>query len=94
LSRARQIPEWEEYDAEIARIAKELAKEGKIHSRSATADADADILASASALLVADETLPVPVDGERDYMEEYEDALGTPGAPPAAESKIPGQDEL
>ena len=45
LSRARQIPEWEEYDAEIAHFSRELAQEGKIHSRLATAGAD--ILASA-----------------------------------------------
>jgi len=40
LSRARQIPEWEEYDAEIARFTRELAGAGKIHSRMATADAN------------------------------------------------------
>ncbi|KAL9710152.1 killer toxin resistant protein [Leucoagaricus gongylophorus] len=45
LSRARQIPEWEEYDAEIAYFSRELAQEGKIHSRLATAGAD--VLASA-----------------------------------------------
>jgi len=38
LDRARQIPEWEEYDLEIAQFARELAAEGKIHSRMATAD--------------------------------------------------------
>ncbi|KAF9530297.1 UDP-glucose:glycoprotein glucosyltransferase-domain-containing protein [Crepidotus variabilis] len=38
LARARQIPEWEEYDAEIARFTRELASQGKIHSRIATAD--------------------------------------------------------
>ncbi|KAI3613174.1 glycoprotein glucosyltransferase [Moniliophthora roreri] len=45
LSRARQIPEWEEYDAEIAKFARKLAQEGKIKSRIATADAN--VLASA-----------------------------------------------
>ncbi|KAF8155695.1 UDP-glucose:glycoprotein glucosyltransferase-domain-containing protein [Crassisporium funariophilum] len=40
LARARQIPEWEEYDAEIARLSRDLAAEGKIHSRMATADAN------------------------------------------------------
>ncbi|KAF4618673.1 hypothetical protein D9613_009850 [Agrocybe pediades] len=39
LARARQIPEWDEYDKEIARFTRELAAEGKIHSRIATADA-------------------------------------------------------
>ncbi|KAL0579014.1 killer toxin resistant protein [Marasmius crinis-equi] len=46
LSRARQIPEWEEYDSEIARFARKLAEEGKIKSRIATADAN--VLASGS----------------------------------------------
>jgi UDP-glucose:glycoprotein glucosyltransferase len=40
LSRARQIPEWEEYDNEIARFARSLAAEGKIHSSVATAGSD------------------------------------------------------
>ncbi|KAF9269441.1 hypothetical protein L218DRAFT_953049 [Marasmius fiardii PR-910] len=47
LSRARQIPEWEEYDSEIARFARKLAEEGKIKSRIATADAN--VLANAGA---------------------------------------------
>jgi UDP-glucose:glycoprotein glucosyltransferase len=70
-----------------------LANEGKIHSRFATADAD--VLASASAALVGDETAPVPVvKGEQDYMEEYEDAPESSEVPPAVESDIPGRDEL
>ncbi|EJC97612.1 uncharacterized protein FOMMEDRAFT_171561 [Fomitiporia mediterranea MF3/22] len=44
LSRARQIPEWEEYDAEIARFARSLADAGKI--RSHIAAADSNVLAS------------------------------------------------
>ncbi|KAI5117547.1 hypothetical protein M0805_004373 [Coniferiporia weirii] len=47
LARARQIPEWEEYDAEIARFARTLADAGKIQSHIAAADANA--LASAGA---------------------------------------------
>ncbi|PPQ88795.1 hypothetical protein CVT25_010481 [Psilocybe cyanescens] len=39
LARARQIPEWDEYDTEIARFTRDLAKAGKVHSRIATADA-------------------------------------------------------
>ena len=35
LSRARQIPEWEAYDAEIARFARRMADEGKISSHAA-----------------------------------------------------------
>ncbi|THH06125.1 hypothetical protein EW145_g4303 [Phellinidium pouzarii] len=45
LVRARQIPEWEEYDAEIARFAHTLADTGKIQSLIAAADANS--LASA-----------------------------------------------
>ncbi|KAL5480943.1 KRE5 [Sanghuangporus weigelae] len=45
LARARQIPEWEEYDAEIARFTRSLADAGKI--RSHIAAADANVLASA-----------------------------------------------
>jgi UDP-glucose:glycoprotein glucosyltransferase len=40
LARARQIPEWEEYDSEIAQLSRSLAAEGKIHSRMASADAN------------------------------------------------------
>lgn len=47
LARARQIPEWEEYDAEIARFAQNLAKEGRI--RSSIIAADANVLADAGA---------------------------------------------
>ncbi|PFH48143.1 glycosyltransferase family 24 protein [Amanita thiersii Skay4041] len=45
LARARQIPEWEEYDAEIARFTRRLAEEGKV--RSGIAAADANVLANA-----------------------------------------------
>ncbi|KAG6833999.1 GABA/polyamine transporter [Arthromyces matolae] len=38
LSRARQIPEWEVYDQEIAHFARQLADRGLIHSGLATAD--------------------------------------------------------
>lgn len=40
LSRARRIPEWEEYDSEIAQFAGRLAAGGKIHSSVATARSD------------------------------------------------------
>ena len=40
LARARQIPEWEEYDSEIAQLSRSLAAEGKIRSGMATADAN------------------------------------------------------
>ncbi|KAH9024388.1 UDP-glucose:glycoprotein glucosyltransferase-domain-containing protein [Lactarius pseudohatsudake] len=38
LARARQIPEWEQYDAEIARFTRRLADEGRIHASAAAAD--------------------------------------------------------
>ncbi|KAI6043927.1 glycosyltransferase family 24 protein [Pisolithus marmoratus] len=53
LSRARQIPEWEEYDGEIAQFARRLAAEGKIHGGALTADSK--ILAGDSA------SAPVPL---------------------------------
>ncbi|KAF5378749.1 hypothetical protein D9615_006978 [Tricholomella constricta] len=54
LARARQIPEWEEYDAEIARFARQLADEGLIHSGMAAADAN--VLASAGSGVVVVES--------------------------------------
>lgn len=53
LSRARQIPEWEEYDAEIAQFVRKLAAEEKIHGGASTADSK--ILAGDSA------SAPVPL---------------------------------
>ena len=41
LSRARQIPEWEEYDAEVARFARKLADQGIIRSAAYASDVDA-----------------------------------------------------
>lgn len=38
LSRARQIPEWEEYDHEIALFARELQEKGLVKSRIAAQD--------------------------------------------------------
>jgi UDP-glucose:glycoprotein glucosyltransferase len=38
LARARAIPEWEEYDSEIARFARKLAGEGLIRSDAAAVD--------------------------------------------------------
>ncbi|KXN87330.1 UDP-glucose:glycoprotein glucosyltransferase [Leucoagaricus sp. SymC.cos] len=78
LSRARQIPEWEEYDSEIARFSRELAKEGKIHSRLATAGAD--VLASAGAA-------PPKDSGTTERPEEYTKK-------PMANDEVPSRDEL
>ncbi|KAL6299204.1 glycosyltransferase family 24 protein [Sparassis latifolia] len=47
LARARHIPEWEEYDSEIARFARRLAEEGCI--RSEIVAADSNVLADAGA---------------------------------------------
>ncbi len=41
LSRARQIPEWEEYDSEIARFARTLADKGLVRSNVAAVDVNA-----------------------------------------------------
>ena len=41
LSRARQIPEWEKYDSEIASFARKLADAGKIRSSAAAENVDA-----------------------------------------------------
>lgn len=38
LARARQIPEWEAYDGEIARFARRLADAGKISSHAVAAE--------------------------------------------------------
>ncbi|EKM57416.1 glycosyltransferase family 24 protein [Phanerochaete carnosa HHB-10118-sp] len=53
LARAKHIPEWEEYDGEISRFARQLAENGLIHS--GMADADATILADVGAGKVATE---------------------------------------
>jgi UDP-glucose:glycoprotein glucosyltransferase len=38
LERARKIPEWEQYDSEIAHFTRRLAEEGRIHASVAAAD--------------------------------------------------------
>lgn len=47
MARARQIPEWEVYDSEIAHFAQKLAADGRV--RSDMAAADSNLLASAAA---------------------------------------------
>ncbi|KIP02024.1 glycosyltransferase family 24 protein [Phlebiopsis gigantea 11061_1 CR5-6] len=47
LARAKHIPEWEEYDSEIAQFARKLAESGLIHA--GMADADATVLADVGA---------------------------------------------
>ena len=68
LSRARQIPEWEEYDAEIARFARKLADEGKIRSHVSAADANA--LANAASGAGTPESHDNPVNREADTGED------------------------
>jgi UDP-glucose:glycoprotein glucosyltransferase len=38
LERARKIPEWEQYDSEIAHFTRRLAEDGRIHASAAAAD--------------------------------------------------------
>ncbi|KIJ36947.1 glycosyltransferase family 24 protein [Sphaerobolus stellatus SS14] len=59
LSRARQIPEWDEYDREIANFAKKLADEGIIRSAAyATGVDDLANVGSAKAEKKGEETQP------------------------------------
>lgn len=84
LARARQIPEWDEYDTEIAQLTRRLAEEGKIHSRMATADAN--VLADAGAATAGSIKLPADIEPEHD-------TLGVAKGDAAA-SEEPGHDEL
>ncbi|EIW78230.1 glycosyltransferase family 24 protein [Coniophora puteana RWD-64-598 SS2] len=54
LSRARQIPEWDLYDTEIANFSRRLAEQGKIHSSAATADTTVLANEAAAKAVVAD----------------------------------------
>ncbi|KAF9648458.1 glycosyltransferase family 24 protein [Thelephora ganbajun] len=66
LARARKIPEWEEYDSEIAKFAQQLSREGRLQSDIAAADSN--VLASAAA-----GTLETPPEGvQRNGVEEGE----------------------
>jgi UDP-glucose:glycoprotein glucosyltransferase len=62
LARARAIPEWEEYDAEIAKFAKRLEKEGLLHTGIAAEGADALAGSSTHALQEAPKDEPVSHD--------------------------------
>ncbi|KAI6106945.1 glycosyltransferase family 24 protein [Pisolithus croceorrhizus] len=64
LSRARQIPEWEQYDAEIAQFVRRLAAEGKIRGGASTADSK--ILARVGASV----PLPVKNSGQTDIDDQ------------------------
>ncbi|KAI0063832.1 hypothetical protein BV25DRAFT_1801498 [Artomyces pyxidatus] len=54
LSRARQIPEWEVYDSEIARFTRTLADDGRIHASAAAADVNELANAGAARVNVAE----------------------------------------
>jgi len=67
LARARQIPEWEQYVAEIARSTRRLANEGRIHASPAAVDVNE--LAKAGSIPVpvpAEETMQNRVAGEEE----------------------------
>lgn len=68
LARARQIPEWEVYDGEIARLARRLADEGLI--RASAAVADVSDLANAASGKVAGASEGVMETGEGDVRDE------------------------
>jgi len=67
LARARQIPEWEEYDGEIAKFAQRLSREGRLQSDIAAADSN--VLASAAAGILETSSEDIeqrgPEEGER-----------------------------
>jgi len=75
LSRARQIPEWDIYDREIAQFARKLADEGKIRSLIAASDANA--LANAGGSVAS----PEDRRSSDDTSASVED--GNPGTEPA-----------
>ncbi|KAJ7909648.1 glycosyltransferase family 24 protein [Mycena leptocephala] len=80
LARARQIPEWEEYDAEISKFARKLAEDGVIRSRIVAADANA-LAASGAGGTKTDIKEPPPsadvppVDPPVEYQEATRDEL-------------------
>ncbi|KIY49922.1 glycosyltransferase family 24 protein [Fistulina hepatica ATCC 64428] len=69
LSRARQIPEWEVYDAEIAKFTNSLAQSGRITGSMAVADTSVLANEAASAPASSPE---IPVD---DAQSEHRDEL-------------------
>lgn len=89
LARARQIPEWEEYDTEIAQFTRQLAKEGKIHSRMATADTN--VLAGAGNAATADGDKPG--ESTEATASKSENALAGKVESEGAKSEL-GRDEL
>ena len=69
LARAKHIQEWEDYDSEIARFAKQLSEKGIIHS--GMADADASVLADVgTATAATGSDAEVPLDDALQRNEE------------------------
>ncbi|KAG0702039.1 glycosyltransferase family 24 protein [Suillus ampliporus] len=71
LSRARQIPEWEEYDNEIAQFAGRMAAEGKIHSSMATARSD--VLANVGSALPTNDNDVGGISGGEDLQHPHDE---------------------
>jgi UDP-glucose:glycoprotein glucosyltransferase len=70
LSRARKIPEWEEYDGEIARFARKLAEDGLIRSRIVASDAN--LLANVGPSTNNDPAPESPIEESTPAEEEYQ----------------------
>lgn len=73
LSRARQIPEWEEYDSEIARFTRKLAAEGRIHASAAAADIN-ELANSASSIPTVESEASGVEDVGEDAAKDTEDS--------------------
>ena len=71
LARARKIPEWEAYDAEIARFARKLAEDGTI--RSGMAAADANVLANVGSVPQSSSTTAAAVEPSSTSAKDHPD---------------------
>lgn len=69
LARARQIPEWEVYDGEIARLARRLADEGVIRASAAAADVS-DLANAASGKISVSSEGAVEASGQKEVDED------------------------
>jgi UDP-glucose:glycoprotein glucosyltransferase len=74
LARARQIPEWEEYDSEISRFAKKLAEEGVIKSQGAAVDVNVLAGGGPSEAAPSSSSSESPVDESSEVEKEAEKA--------------------
>ena len=80
MARAKHIPEWEEYDTEVARFTRQLADKGVI--RSGMSVADTNVLADVGS------SKPTTPDGE---VKQTHDEVERPNEDPEAVHK---KDEL